>query len=133
MNPEITSERRLAANRANARLSTGPRSAEGKAASSGNALRHGLAVPLPADPAFGPIVRAIAAKLAGPDATPERHAWAMVLAQAEADLQRVRDLRTHWLASVVDAGGGLDAVALATLLPGLVALERYERRARSRR
>jgi hypothetical protein len=36
------SERRLAANRANAQKSTGPRTAEGKAASRKNSLRHGL-------------------------------------------------------------------------------------------
>ncbi len=36
------SEARLAANRANARKSTGPRSANGKAHSRGNALKHGL-------------------------------------------------------------------------------------------
>ena len=36
------SERKLAANRANARKSTGPRSAEGKRASSGNATSHGI-------------------------------------------------------------------------------------------
>jgi hypothetical protein len=37
-----TSERRLAANRANALASTGPQSAAGKEASKGNATRHGL-------------------------------------------------------------------------------------------
>jgi hypothetical protein len=37
-----TSERRLAANRANAQLSTGPRTAEGKAISSLNAVKTGL-------------------------------------------------------------------------------------------
>jgi hypothetical protein len=37
-----TSEQRLAANRANAQLSTGPTSVEGKAVASRNATRHGL-------------------------------------------------------------------------------------------
>jgi len=40
--PVEISDRRLAANRANAALSTGPRTQEGKAASSRNALSHGL-------------------------------------------------------------------------------------------
>lgn len=37
-----TTERRLAANRANAQFSTGPASSEGKAIASKNAMRHGL-------------------------------------------------------------------------------------------
>ena len=39
----MATKRQIAANRRNARRSTGPRSAAGKAASSANALRHGLA------------------------------------------------------------------------------------------
>ena len=39
---DVTSERQRAANRANARHSTGPRTSEGKAVVSRNALRHGL-------------------------------------------------------------------------------------------
>ncbi len=74
MNPDRISDRQLAANRANARLSTGPRSAKGKAASSANALRHGLAVPLSADAAFVSLVGALATALAGPDAPPDRRA-----------------------------------------------------------
>ena len=40
--PSTVSERKLAANRANAQRSTGPRTAAGKARSSLNALRHGI-------------------------------------------------------------------------------------------
>ena len=39
----MTTKRQIAANRRNARRSTGPKTAAGKAASSANALRHGLA------------------------------------------------------------------------------------------
>jgi len=38
----MASQRQIEANRLNAQASTGPRTAEGKAASSGNALTHGL-------------------------------------------------------------------------------------------
>jgi hypothetical protein len=40
--PSLPSERRLAANRANAQLSTGPKTPEGKAVSSLNAVKTGL-------------------------------------------------------------------------------------------
>jgi hypothetical protein len=40
--PIIITEKRRAANRANAQNSTGPRTPEGKAASSKNAVRHGF-------------------------------------------------------------------------------------------
>jgi len=40
--PTVTSPARIAANRRNSRFSTGPRSLEGKAVSSVNAVRHGI-------------------------------------------------------------------------------------------
>ena len=41
--------KRLSANRANAKLATGPKSLAGKRVASQNAIRHRLSVPLPAD------------------------------------------------------------------------------------
>jgi len=46
----IVSDRRLAANQRNAALSTGPRTVKGKMVSRNNALRHGLARPVTANP-----------------------------------------------------------------------------------
>jgi hypothetical protein len=43
-NTETTSKRRIEANRQNAQLSTGPKSAEGKKNSSQNAVKHGLLI-----------------------------------------------------------------------------------------
>jgi hypothetical protein len=47
----MASEKQIAANRANAMRSTGPKPAAGKLRSSRNAFRHGLSRPLPSDPA----------------------------------------------------------------------------------
>jgi hypothetical protein len=46
----VTSEKQRAANRANAAKSTGPRTKAGKAKTSQNALRHGLATVLRCEP-----------------------------------------------------------------------------------
>ena len=47
----MASEKQLRANRENAMRSTGPKTAAGRLKSSRNALRHGLSLPLMADPA----------------------------------------------------------------------------------
>ena len=46
----MTTERKRAANRVNARLSTGPRTAAGQARVKQNALRHGLNIAVANDP-----------------------------------------------------------------------------------
>jgi len=47
----MTSERKIAANRNNAKKSTGPRTEAGRATSRQNARRHGLATGIGSDPA----------------------------------------------------------------------------------
>ena len=58
--PSYGSERKRAANRRNSRLSTGPRSAAGKARVKHNALRHGLNVKVADDPPLTEEVERIA-------------------------------------------------------------------------
>jgi hypothetical protein len=86
----MASERQIAANRCNARKSTGPRSGAGKNRSSRNAYRHGLTLSITSTGAFAKQLDKLALKIAGntDDAiTLER---AREIAQAELDLARVR-------------------------------------------
>ena len=78
----MISARKLFTNRANARASTGPRSAAGKARVSRNARRHGLTVRSAANPACVPEVVALARRIAGPDASAHRlaRAWPVAVA-----------------------------------------------------
>ena len=59
------SERKRAANRANARNSTGPRTPAGKARIAGNARRHGLSVPASRDPGQALAIEALARHILG--------------------------------------------------------------------
>ena len=59
----MTSERRQRANRANARSSTGPKTAGGKARAAQNAFRHGLNVSVLSDPSLAPEVEAMARRI----------------------------------------------------------------------
>src|SRR5215813_3920351 len=86
----MASERQIAANRRNARKSTGPRSGGGKKRASRNAYRHGLTLNITSTAAFAKQLDKLARKIAGntDDAiTLER---ARAIAQAELDLARVR-------------------------------------------
>ena len=94
----MTSARQIAANRRNAQRSTGPRSRAGRARSSRNALKHGLAITLTHDPEMAEEVSALAAAIAGEargDAT--LLAFAGTIAEAELDLIRVRMARVQLL------------------------------------
>ena len=79
----VISERKLAANRRDALLSTGPRATAGLARSSRNAVRHGLDARFPVIPA---LVRRLVAELAAT----QRHTPAGLLVAAVAAARRVR-------------------------------------------
>src|SRR5262245_23515391 len=120
----VTTAAVRAANRANAARSTGPRTRAGKVAVSRNALRHGLSLPVLADPALAPEIAALARRIAGEDASEARHAVAVRIAEAQVDVLRVRRLRDQ----VMAAGFTEDDITAR-----LMRLDRYERRALSRR
>jgi len=120
----MTSAALLAANRANAARSTGPRTQAGKAAVARNALRHGLSVPVLADPALAAEVAALALRIAGEDASEPRRAAALRIAEAQVDILRIRRVRTQIMT---------EGFAAADPTARLMRLDRYERRALSRR
>jgi hypothetical protein len=95
---------RLAANRRNALRSTGPKSPTGKRRAARNALKHGLAVPVRADPSLRERVEALSSLIAGEGASATRRALARRVAEAQVDLDRVRAARFALLARGV--GGG---------------------------
>jgi len=67
----LTSECKIEANRANARASTGPKTAPGRTRAARNALRHGLSLPVCSGPVLSEEVETLAREIAGPDVTPE--------------------------------------------------------------
>jgi hypothetical protein len=96
----VTSERKIRTNRANARASTGPKTAEGRARSTRNARRHGLSLPVLADPASQEL-KELAREIAGPTTNAEIHELACRIAEAQIDLRRVRHARHACLASAI--------------------------------
>ena len=98
----MTSDHKIKANRANARASTGPKTADGRARAARNALRHSLSLPVCSNPALSEEVETLAREIAGPDANPETQALARQVAEAQIDLRRVRYAR-HKLLSDASA------------------------------
>jgi hypothetical protein len=97
----VTSERKIRANRANARASTGPKTARGRRHAARNALRHALSLPVRSDPELSDEVEALARKIVGTDASTEKHELARRIAEAQIDLNRVRQARHQLLAQAL--------------------------------
>jgi hypothetical protein len=125
----MPSDRQIAANRSNAKKSTGPRSKAGRELTRQNARRHGLAVGIEKDPAFQDDIEKLAKIISG--GTPFVSENAREVARAQLDLSRIRQIRailfnTFYFTSTAPRDG------LTTLGKNLIRLERYERRASSR-
>jgi hypothetical protein len=123
----------------------GPRTPGGKARSARNALRDGLSLSVLEDPATAGAIEALVRRMA-PGADGALGELAGRVAQAQVDLTRVRRVRHEVLGAALRhlAGGepagisGADAASIAAnrlsgLASRLAAMDRYERRALSRR
>jgi len=98
----VTTAPKIHANRANARASTGPKTAGGRARSARNALRHALSLPVCSNPEFSEQAETLAREIAGPDAKPEILDLARRVAEAQIDLRRVRYARHQLLSRALD-------------------------------
>jgi hypothetical protein len=100
----MASERQIAANRHNARKSSGPRSGAGKERARRNAYRHGLASALLTNTQVAKQLEKLAHKIAGNTEDAGILERARVIAQAEFDLARVRRAKLTLLARVMAFG-----------------------------
>ena len=126
----MASEKQIAANRANAKRSTGPKTAAGKLRSSRNAFRHGLSRPLLSDPATSAKVDWIAGEVAGEQASDHQKTAAQGFARAQVELLRIRSIRSEQLAKL-----DLNDCTSGNVreLKRLASLDRYERYALTQR
>jgi hypothetical protein len=125
----MTSERKVAANQMNSRMSRGPRTAAGKFKASRNARRHGLSTISRANPTVSTRIELIAQAISR--GNPFLHEAALVIAE---NTMLLGCMQTETCAlitrlRVVD-GGGPEVMHVA--LADLTRLARYERRAWSR-
>jgi hypothetical protein len=97
----LTSARKIRANRANARASTGPQTTRGRARAARNALRHALSLPVGSIPALSEEVEALAREIAGPGANAATQELARRVAEAQIDLRRVRHARHQFLSDIL--------------------------------
>ena len=135
----MSTSRQIAANRDNARSSTGPRTEQGRARASRNARRHGLSVSVVSDPRLSQQVENLARDIVGETASPAVLEMARRFAEAQIDLDRIRRARYH--ACLLALGEGTRSEPGAAEVELIVrervrqlkSLDRYERRALSRR
>lgn len=120
----MATEKQIAANRANAKRSTGPKTPSGKRRSSGNALKHGLSVPLPDDLTTMAATAAMVCAVHRNTENASEEA-AIAFARSQTQLQRIRAFRRKLLARLMIASSDKRELRM------LRTLDRYERIART--
>src|SRR5215472_14500018 len=143
----MASDSKIAANRRNSRRSSGPRTVAGKLTVSRNALRHGLAAAIIRDSGIAAEVDRLATAIGSENAGAVQREQALIIAESEITLLRVRAVRTSIFEQMLLAMGAAgpqepSEQLLGRLHAGVIGgshfeqlrrLERYERRAFSRR
>jgi hypothetical protein len=153
----MSSGQKIKTNRANARASTGPKTVQGKARAAQNARRHGLNSSVISDPVLSEQVEILAREIVGNATNDDIYELARRVAEAQVDLYRVRYTRQQILSRALndpcyDSRANAHAkvatisnapenpmaalVKFVTSTPEtkrLLAMDRYERRALSRR
>lgn len=123
----MTSTRKINANCANTQASTGPRTAQGKARAAQNARRRGLSLSVISDPVLSEQVESLAREIADEATDNEIYQLARRIAEAQIDLIRIRWARHDLLAR------NLGDATYEETAKQLIRMDRYERRALSRR
>jgi hypothetical protein len=90
---KVVASRKAQTNRANARASSGPKTALGKSRSARNAWRYGLSIPALSDPNLSPQIEELAQQILGGSADSELLNIARTIALAQIDLWRVKRTR----------------------------------------
>jgi hypothetical protein len=124
----MATAKQVAANRANAARSTGPRTPAGREKSSRNAFRHGLSLslPLPRDLTTATEIDRLAQAVAGENPSEQQLMAANEFATAQRELMRIRALRFA-------ATPALSATLDPRRLRWVLGFDRYEQAALSRR
>jgi hypothetical protein len=117
----MSSAKQIAANRANSKRSTGPKTNAGILKSSRNAFRHGLSGPLQIDAATLAKIQSIAWVLIDEPGSEEQLVAASLVAEIHLELLRVRRVRNEFMESLNEQPCSLQQ------LKRILALDRYER------
>jgi hypothetical protein len=117
----VTSAKKVAANRQNARKSTGPKTAKGKDRASRNAMRHGLETVSRHNPSVSAQIEHIARAICGDAASPGQYEQALIIAESEVVLLHVRIAR---VAAIERAGR--NASSSKVLIPGFPTDRQWE-------
>jgi hypothetical protein len=121
----VATERQIAANRANASKSTGPRSAAGKKRASGNSFRHGLSLRY-SDAEITRQLDIRARQIVGETNDNATLELARTVAEAELDIARVRQIKLT-LIGQASATEGLQPVSGGTSDPQTYASAKHFR------